>query len=116
MKKSVTIEKFTFFNDVYEITKLIPSGRITSYGAIAEYLGMKSGARMVGWALNNAHTFPDIPAHRVVNRNGLLSGKHHFGSPNEMQSRLELEGVLVENDTVKDFKTLFWNPKEHLSL
>ncbi len=106
-----------FFKDVYEVTRLIPYGRVTSYGAIAAYLGSRSGARMVGYAMNAAHgQIPYVPAHRVVNRNGLLSGKHHFGAENEMQTCLENEGILVENDLIKNFKEVFWDPNEHLSL
>ena len=105
-----------FFKEVYEVVKLIPKGRVSSYGAIAEYLGAKKSARMVGWAMNNAHTDKEIPAHRVVNRIGMLTGKHHFGSPDMMQELLEAEGVVVENDKIKDFKEVFWNPMIELSL
>ncbi len=106
-----------FFKDVYEVVRLIPFGRVSSYGAIAAYLGAKSGARMVGYAMNAAHAeVPEVPAHRVVNRNGMLSGKHHFGAPNEMQKRLEKEGIKVENDQVVNFKNVFWDPNIHLSL
>ncbi|OJJ22458.1 cysteine methyltransferase [marine bacterium AO1-C] len=105
-----------FFNDVYEVVKLIPKGRATSYGAIAEYLGTKGRARMVGWAMNSAHTRDDVPAHRVVNRTGLLTGKHHFGG-DRMQQLLEAEGVVVEDDQIQDFKTkVFWNPMTELEL
>jgi methylated-DNA-protein-cysteine methyltransferase-like protein len=103
-----------FFDDVYAVVRLIPQGRVTSYGAIAEYLGTKSSARMVGWAMNAAHTDPSVPAHRVVNRSGILTGKHHFGSPTRMQALLEAEGITVENDQVKDFEKLFWNPLQEL--
>lgn len=103
-----------FFDDVYAVVRLIPQGRVTSYGAIAEYLGAKSSARMVGWAMNAAHTDPSIPAHRVVNRSGTLTGKHHFGAPTRMQELLEAEGITVENDQVKDFEKLFWNPLQEL--
>ncbi len=106
-----------FFNDVYEVARLIPRGRVSSYGAIAKYLGVVSGARMVGYAMNAAHQqVPPVPAHRVVNRNGLLTGKHHFGSESEMQARLELEGIIIENDQVKEFKNLFWDPSLALAL
>ncbi len=106
-----------FFNDVYEVARLIPWGRVSSYGAIAKYLGVVSGARMVGYAMNAAHQqVPPVPAHRVVNRNGLLTGKHHFGSESEMQARLELEGIIIENDQVKEFKNLFWDPSLALAL
>ena len=104
-----------FFSQVYEITKLIPYGRITSYGAIARYLGTAGSARMVGWALNNSHFLEDfIPAHRVVNRNGMLSGKHHFGGSNIMKDLLQSEGIKVENDQVLDFEKLFWDPNKEL--
>ncbi|MCS7017997.1 MAG: MGMT family protein [Cytophagales bacterium] len=106
--------KKNFFEDVYQVVCLIPSGRVTSYGAIAKYLGSKMSARMVGWAMNAAHTRPEIPAHRVVNRNGLLTGKHHFGSPTAMQEALEAEGVQVENDCVVNFKEVFWDPEQEL--
>lgn len=96
------------FDDVYEVVKLIPPGRVTSYGAIAKYLGSKGGARLVGWAMNAAHGL-GIPAHRVVNSQGVLTGKHHFGG-NRMQEALEAEGVPVENDQVVDFKNRFWDP------
>jgi methylated-DNA-protein-cysteine methyltransferase-like protein len=104
-----------YFADVYEVVKLIPAGRVSSYGAIAEYLGMKNGARMVGWAMNACHEMADVPAHRVVNRNGLLSGKHFFGTPTAMQDLLEAEGISVENDQVVDFDSKFWSPTQHLA-
>lgn len=105
-----------FFNDVYEVVKLVPSGRVTTYGAIANYLGTKGSARMVGWAMNAAHGLSDVPAHRVINRLGILTGKHHFETPTIMQERLEREGVIVEKDKVIDFKNLFWDPNQELSL
>jgi methylated-DNA-protein-cysteine methyltransferase related protein len=101
-----------FFNDVYEVARLIPKGRVTSYGAIAHYLGTKSSARMVGWAMHGCPR--DVPAHRVVNSAGLLTGKHHFKTPATMQNRLEKEGVKVVNDKVKNFSELFWNPAKEL--
>lgn len=100
------------FDDIYEVVRLVPYGRVTSYGAIAKYLG-SGGARMVGWAMNACHAIPDIPAHRVLNRNGLLTGKHHFGG-NRMQELLESEGLKVENDQLVDFKKVYWNPTEEL--
>jgi methylated-DNA-protein-cysteine methyltransferase related protein len=104
-----------FFTRVYEVTKLIPCGRVTSYGAIARYLGTARSARMVGWALNNSHSLPGfVPAHRVVNRNGLLSGKHHFGGSNVMKELLESEGVRVEDDRILHFEELFWDPNREL--
>jgi methylated-DNA-protein-cysteine methyltransferase-like protein len=101
-----------FFQDVYDVTKLIPKGRVTSYGAIATYLGLKSSARMVGWALHGCPR--SVPAHRVVNRNGLLTGKHHFNPPAKMQASLEKEGIKVKKDQVQDFDTVFWDPMKEL--
>lgn len=101
----------SFFELVYEIARQIPCGRVTSYGAIAAALGTRLSARMVGWAMNSSHlASPAVPAHRVVNRNGMLSGRHHFDTPDQMQQLLEKEGVVVEDDTVKDFKNLYWDP------
>lgn len=105
-----------FFNDVYEVVKLIPKGRVTTYGAIANYLGTKGSARMVGWAMNAAHGLENVPAHRVINRLGILTGKHHFETPTIMEERLEAEGVRVVKDQVQDFKNLFWDPNHELSL
>lgn len=103
----------TFFEQVYAVARQIPRGRVTSYGAIAASLGAKSSARMVGWAMNGAHTVrPKVPAHRVVNRNGMLSGKHHFGEPDRMQKLLEKEGVKVVEDQVVGFREVFWDPGE----
>ncbi len=104
----------SFFEQVYEVVKLIPEGRVTSYGAIAKYLGSGQSARMVGWAMNASHTLPDVPAHRVVNRNGLLSGKMHFSSPTAMQEALEAEGIQVVDDQIQGFKSVFWDPMEEL--
>jgi len=106
----------SFFEQVWELAKLIPCGRVTSYGAIARALGSPQSSRMVGWAMNAAHVLSDVPAHRVVNRNGLLSGKMHFSSPIEMQRRLEAEGVRIKNDRVAHFEILFWNPIKELAL
>ncbi len=103
-----------FFEDVYEVVRLIPRGRVTTYRAIAEYLGLKSAARMVGWAMNAAHSVEGVPAHRVVNRSGLLTGRHHFSSPDEMQRLLEAEGVKIEKDQVRNFKELVWEPSKEL--
>ena len=99
-----------FFSDVYDVVRLIPTGRVCSYGAIANYLGSKRSSRMVGWAMNASHKFDDIPAHRVVNRNGMLTGKHHFQQPNLMQELLEKEGIAFRDDIVVDFNILFWDP------
>ena len=107
----------SFFELVYEVTKLIPYGRVTSYGAIAKSIGTAGSSRMVGWALNNCHGMPDfIPAHRVVNRNGMLSGKHHFGGENVMQQLLESEGIRVEDDKIVDFEKYFWDPIKEIKL
>jgi len=105
----------SFFEMVYQVARQIPKGRVTSYGAIAACLGTKLSARMVGWAMNGAHhAKPKVPAHRVVNRNGMLTGKHHFSAPGLMQQLLEKEGVKVNNDTVVDFKNKFWDPAKEL--
>jgi methylated-DNA-protein-cysteine methyltransferase-like protein len=104
----------SFFEDVYEVVKLIPEGRVTSYGAIASYLGIKSSARMVGWAMNASHGLKGVPAHRVVNRIGMLTGKHHFESPGKMQELLEKEGIKVKRDQVQDFEKIFWDPRKEL--
>ena len=109
--------KHSFFEDVWDVARQIPKGRVTSYGAIANYLGTKMSARMVGWAMGaSVHAKPKVPAHRVVNRVGLLSGKMHFGKPDEMQKRLEKEKIKVEKDKVVDFDKLFWNPADELTL
>jgi methylated-DNA-protein-cysteine methyltransferase-like protein len=106
----------SFFEKVFEVTKMIPKGRVTTYGAIARYLGAPGAARMVGWALNNSHAQDDfIPAHRVVNRKGLLTGKNHFSGSTVMQDLLESENILVENDKVLNFNDLFWDPVKELS-
>jgi methylated-DNA-protein-cysteine methyltransferase-like protein len=104
-----------FFELVYEVARQIPRGRITSYGAIARCLGTKMSARMVGWAMNGAGKVkPKVPAHRVVNRNGMLSGKHHFATPDQMEMLLKKEGVRVKNDIIIDFEKLFWDPAKEL--
>ncbi|WP_271423931.1 MGMT family protein [Aequorivita sinensis] len=102
-----------FFEKVYQVTALIPYGRVTSYGAIANYLGASRSARMVGWALNNSNK-AEVPAHRVVNRKGLLTGKHHFKGSNLMQQLLESEGVVVVDNQVQDFDKIFWDPGREL--
>lgn len=110
------MEDLSFYDQVYQVVRLIPKGRVSSYGAIAGYLGTKGSSRMVGYAMNAAHTaFPPVPAHRVVNRNGLLTGKFHFGSPDLMQQLLKNEGLRVENDKIRDFKTHFWDPAIELA-
>ena len=104
-----------FFDKVYFVARLIPFGRVTSYGAIAKWLGTARSARMVGWAMNNAHSHTDeIPAHRVVNRKGVLTGKHHFQGINLMQQLLENEGVLVVDNQIQNFEEVFWDPSENL--
>lgn len=109
------MDKDTFFDRVYQVARLIPAGRVTSYGAIAEYLGTKGSARMVGYAMNASGTAnPKVPAHRVVNRFGMLSGKGHFPGQNLMEEMLKSEGVEVLDDLVVDFKNLFWNPNNEL--
>lgn len=106
-----------FFEMVYQVVKLIPAGRVTSYGAIANYLGAKNSSRMVGYAMNGCHSHAEyIPAHRVLNRIGMLTGKHHFEDATAMQRALEKEGIVVENDQVKDFKKIFWDPSHELKL
>ena len=100
----------SFFNKVYDVVKKIPYGKVTTYGAIANYLGSGGSARTVGWAMNNSHCFEDIPAHRVVNRNGILTGKHHFSGTNLMQQLLESEGVKVEEDKIVNFDDHYWVP------
>lgn len=104
-------ENDNFFERVYEIARQIPEGRVTSYGAIAKALGTARSARMVGWAMNASHNREDIPAHRVVNRKGLLTGKFHFDGTNLMQQLLESEGVVVENGQIIDFEKHFWEPE-----
>lgn len=105
----------SFFQKVYEVAKLIPFGRVTSYGAIAAYLGSRGSARMVGWAMNASHVASEpIPAHRVVNRAGVLTGKHHFGSHDIMKQLLENEGIVVNDDKIQNFSTHFWDPSKEL--
>lgn len=107
------MDKSSFFQDVYDVVRLIPKGRVTSYGGIANYLGTKGSSRMVGWALNGSMG-KDIPAHRVVNRNGLLTGKKHFGHPDRMRELLEKEGITVKDNQVQDFDKFFWDPIKEL--
>jgi methylated-DNA-protein-cysteine methyltransferase-like protein len=103
-----------FFNLVHQVVKEIPQGRVTSYGAIANYLGSKNSSRMVGWAMKASHRKEGVPAHRVVNRIGLLTGKANFKKPNEMESKLKTEGIQILNNRVLDFKDLFWDPAKEL--
>ncbi|MEO6820292.1 MAG: MGMT family protein [Ginsengibacter sp.] len=124
MKKEIRKElprsinkQYSFFEDVYAVVRQIPKGRVTSFGAIANYLGTRSSARMVGWAMNGAHSaMPEVPAQRVLNRNGMLTGKAHFATPTEMEELLLKENVKVENDTVVDFDKLFWDPAVELEI
>ena len=110
-------EAISFYNKVYEVARLIPSGKVTSYGAIASFLGSAQSSRMVGWAMNNAHVQEKyVPAHRVVNRNGVLTGKHHFGTTTAMQELLEAEGIQVIDDQIYNFKNHFWNPMTELEM
>lgn len=102
--------------NVYDVVRLIPKGRVTSYGAIAKYLGAPRSSRMVGWAMNASHNLTDVPAHRVVNRNGLLTGKMHFSDPNEMEVRLKREGVEIKDDKVLDFNRVYWDPSIELKV
>ncbi|CCH00235.1 Methylated-DNA-(protein)-cysteine S-methyltransferase DNA binding protein [Fibrella aestuarina BUZ 2] len=112
---SVADPQRDYFEDVYEVVKQVPVGRVTTYGSIAQYLSLRAGARMVGWAMTAAHGRDDVPAHRVVNRLGILSGKNFFGSPTRMQELLEAEGVAVDDDTVVDFKNRLWDPSIELA-
>ncbi|MEP6616907.1 MAG: MGMT family protein [Ginsengibacter sp.] len=112
--RSLTKE-YTFFESVYQVVRQIPKGRVTSYGAIANYLGTKLSARMVGWAMNAAHTTkPKVPAHRVVNRNGMLSGKAHFATITLMEEMLRKEKITITNDVIDQFKEIFWDPAKEL--
>ena len=114
-KPRSAVKEYSFFQDVYEVVRQIPKGRVTSYGAIAACLGTKLSARMVGWAMNGSGKVrPKVPAHRVVNRLGILSGKHHFDDPMQMERLLRKEGIKVKNDTVVDFEKLFWDPVKEL--
>jgi len=109
--KSQKVKEYTFFDDVFAIVIQIPKGRVSSYGAIANYLGTKTSARMVGWAMNASHSsLLNVPAQRVVNRNGMLTGKNHFATPTRMEELLQKDGVTIKSDTVVDFKDLFWDP------
>ena len=110
-------KEYSFFDDVYEVVRQIPKGRVTSYGAIANYLGTRLSARMVGWAMNAAHSAkPKVPAHRVVNRNGMLTGKAHFSTLTLMEELLIKEKIKVEEDTITEFEKLFWDPAKELEI
>lgn len=107
----------SFFEDVHAVVRQIPKGRVTSYGAIAQYLGTRMSARMVGWAMNASHSaYPPVPAQRVVNRNGMLTGKHHFSPPQQMEELLKADGIHVKEDTIVDFKKVFWDPSLQLEI
>ena len=108
-------ENDNFFERVYQVARLIPFGRVTSYGAIAKYLGAARSARMVGWAMNGSGKHEDVPAHRVVNKKGLLTGKHHFQGTNLMQQLLESEGIVVIENQIQDLEKIFWDPMKELS-
>jgi methylated-DNA-protein-cysteine methyltransferase-like protein len=114
MITSINAKNYDFFEQVYAVVRLIPKGRITSYGAIAAYLGSKKSSRMVGWAMNASHNLMDVPAHRVVNRVGALTGKMHFSTPNRMQELLEAEDIRIQHDQVVNFKLHFWDPNLEL--
>jgi methylated-DNA-protein-cysteine methyltransferase related protein len=117
--KDIATQKpgFSFFDDVYDVVRQIPKGRVTTYGAIAKYLGTSLSARMVGWAMNAAHiTIPKVPAHRVVNRLGMLTGKHHFATPTQMEELLLREKIIVKDEKIIDFEKHFWDPSMELSL
>jgi methylated-DNA-protein-cysteine methyltransferase-like protein len=116
LSEKISEQNSDFFKRVWEVVKCIPKGRVTSYGAIAKYLGAARSARMVGWAMNASHSIKNIPAHRVVNRNGLLTGKMHFNPQNKMEKLLLKEGIKVKNDQVIGFKEKFWNPETELRL
>lgn len=105
----------SLYEKVYEVVRKIPEGKVTSYGAIATFLGRKGSARMIGYAMNHSHGKEDVPAHRVVNRNGLLTGKHHFSSPSLMQQLLENEGIEIEDDQIQNFSDVFWDPMKELT-
>lgn len=111
------MKDLSFFEQVYEVVRLIPRGRVTSYGAIAAAIGAKKAARMVGYAMNNSHIVdPPVPAHRVVNRQGLLTGRHHFSPPELMEQLLHEEGIIVQNNQIQDFNSHFWDPIEEIKL
>lgn len=115
MISKIKFDRHSFFEDVFAVVRLVPKGRVTTYGAIAKYLGTGKSSRMVGWAMNASHAaIPHVPAQRVVNRNGMLTGKFHFSTPTLMQELLEKEGLKIENDTVQNFKNVFWNPADEL--
>lgn len=112
-----TNDKENIYNAIYDVVRMVPKGRVTTYGAVAAAIGAKSGARLVGYAMNlSMNVTPKVPAHRVLNRNGMLTGKHHFSPPEKMQQLLEKEGVKVENDTVVNFERHYWDPLKEITL
>lgn len=114
-KAIVGDKSYGFFEDVFQVVRQIPKGRVSTYGAIAAYLGTKMSARMVGWAMNASHgAKPKVPAQRVVNRNGMLTGKHHFETPTQMEELLAKEDIVVKEEKIIHFKEIFWDPKDHL--
>lgn len=113
-KKKTDKSTYNFFEDVYDVVRLIPKGRVTNYGSIAAYLGSKISSRMVGWAMNAVHGDKTIPAHRVVNRIGLLTGKQHFHPPESMQRKLEQEGLIVVKDKIQNYGKAYWDPAKEL--
>ncbi len=116
-ESSVKVDQRNFFEDVFDVVRQIPKGRVTNYGSIAKYLGSGLSSRMVGWAMNASHGVkPKVPAQRVVNRNGILTGRNHFATPTLMQELLEKEGIEIKNDKVVDFKNLYWDPEQELAL
>jgi methylated-DNA-protein-cysteine methyltransferase related protein len=117
IQKKESEKSYGFFQDVFDVVKQIPRGRVSTYGAIAKYLGTGMSARMVGWAMNASHqSMESVPAHRVVNRNGVLTGKHHFSDPSEMERLLNMEGIEVKEDQITDFKNRFWDPAVEISI
>lgn len=116
MTVSINDKHKDFFDNVFDVVRLIPEGRVTSYGAIARYLGSAKSSRMVGWAMNASHRYPGIPAHRVVNRQGILTGKANFAHPTEMEEKLKQESVVVVADQIINFKEIFWDPTEELKI
>ncbi len=110
----MNLNNLDFFQRVYFVVRKIPFGKVTSYGAIAKYLGSPQSSRVVGWAMNNSHNNNNIPAHRVVNRNGMLTGKHHFSGTNLMKELLENEGIIVVDNVILDFDKFFWDPSEYI--
>ncbi len=111
---SINAKNRDYFSSVYDVVRLIPPGKVTSYGAIANFLGSAKSSRIVGWAMNASHKFHDVPAHRVVNRNGLLTGKMHFEYPSKMEELLKMEGIDVSENRIVDFENVFWDPSEAL--